>query len=93
MADGCERDVEGSGPDAPEVGLELGKCHFDRVQIGRVGRSSDNGAGMMHPREQDQTQTKTRGNPQIQRKRKPHQSLRGNQHVLALMIDGPVPRP
>jgi hypothetical protein len=41
FADGCEELGKAAGSDAPEVGFELEKCLFDRVQVGRVGRQEE----------------------------------------------------
>ena len=40
MADCAPEGVDGPGADAPEVSLELGERHLDRVQVWRVERAA-----------------------------------------------------
>lgn len=41
ISDASPERVEGCGGDASELGLELGEGHFDRVEIGTVGRQEE----------------------------------------------------
>ena len=38
VTDGSPEGIDGSCADAPEMGLELGKSHFDRVEVRTVRR-------------------------------------------------------
>ena len=41
VADGAPEGVDGSGADAPEMCFQFGEGHFDRVQVGAVGRQEE----------------------------------------------------
>ena len=41
VADGLAEGVDGPGADSAQVSLELGEGHFDRIEIGAVGRQEE----------------------------------------------------
>ena len=49
--DGVPECLDGAGADAPEMGLELGKGHFDRIEVWAVGRQEEEpGAALLEDR-------------------------------------------